>query len=215
MKSMHWFAFCLVMIVSFSLSAQNSYAQRGKGKSESTLKPVRQLEKTATETEDSSSRETHSRQDASLKSVNVFIHPLALAISKFEDLTLSIDVRFAKFATVGVDYSRYSTSSGTFERHERASGGRLRVDVYLNGRAFTSSFVAQLNYTFLNVEVPIFRGGNKSVSASGPGLMFGGRWFWTDPGNFGLNVGLLLGASKLDGIIDANNEIRIELGCAF
>lgn len=159
-----------------------------------------------------------------LKTVSVFIHPLDLILTGLQDVTLSADVRVARFVTLGADY-RTSTGKSSlieyFASNTPLTGIRVRGDVYLNGRAFTSSFVAQLNYQFLSIKRTSVSGSEEALDISGPGVMLGWKWFWTDPGESGLNLGLLLGAGSLSGKNSTEYldkvllDVRVEFGYAL
>lgn len=159
-----------------------------------------------------------------LKTVNVFIQPLDLILTGLQDVTLSADVRVARFVTLGADY-RTSTGKSSlieyFASNTPLTGIRVRGDVYLNGRAFTSSFVAQLNYQFLSIKRTSVSGSEEALDISGPGVMLGWKWFWTDPGESGLNLGLLLGAGSLSGKNSTEYldkvllDVRVEFGYAL
>lgn len=159
-----------------------------------------------------------------LKTVNVFIQPLDMILTGLQDITLSADVRVARFVTLGADY-RTSTGKSSlieyFASNTPLTGIRVRGDVYLNGRAFTSSFVAQLNYQFLSIKRTSVSGSEEALDISGPGVMLGWKWFWTDPGESGLNLGLLLGAGSLSGKNSTEYldkvllDVRVEFGYAL
>ena len=215
-----------MLVISLVFSAHVSYAQSGKTKNSAT-KPVAKDDdnKESKKTSNSSNRSGEKSDTPALKAANIFIQPLDLVISKLHDVTFSFDIRVARFVTVGLDYRTITGSTGnavtTLPEGTSINGARLRADAYLNGRAFTSSFVAQLNYTFYNLKRLNYFGDEESLGISGPGIMFGWRWFWTDPGESGLNVGLLLGAYTLSGenttqtVNSALLDGRLEFGFAF
>lgn len=216
MKSMHWLVVGTFLVAMSTLCTQASYAQRSKGKSTTATSKGGRDDNGSRDSEESGSRLSRGSEAVSSKTANVFIHPLQLAVSSFNIITLSVDYKVAKFVTVGLDYVSQSgpTSLGP-DYTASNSGGSIRADVYLNGRALTSSFVAQLNYYLLNINT-IYRGESVGTETSnGPGVMFGWRWFWSDPGESGLNVGLLLGASNLSNESEPTPKLRVEFGYAF
>jgi hypothetical protein len=225
MVDMRWKMVCAVLVMTIAFHVQAVHAQSSKGKT-STSKTTKDEDKKESKKSDSAPKRSSDKDDVpKLKVANVFIQPIDLVVSKLHDVTFSLDVRVARFVTVGADYRSItgSTSNAVTALPEGTSinGARLRADAYLNGRAFTSSFVAQLNYSFYSLKRESYFGEVESFGVSGPGVMFGWKWFWTDPGESGLNVGLMLGAYNLSGenaTQTVNSTLldgRIELGFAF
>lgn len=225
MVGMRWKIVCAVLVLTIAIQVQEMHAQSSKGKN-STAKTAKEDDKRESKKSDSAPKRSSDREDVpSLKTANIFIQPIDLVVSKLHDVTFSVDVRVARFVTVGLDYRSItgSTSNAVTALPEGASinGARLRADAYLNGKAFTSSFVAQFNYSFYNLKRENYFGELESLGVSGPGVMFGWKWFWTDPGESGLNIGLMLGAYSLSGenatqtVNSALLDGRIEFGFAF
>jgi hypothetical protein len=214
-----------ILVVSLVFSAHVSFAQSGKTKNSAT-KPIAKDDdnKESKKTSNSSNRSGEKAEAPPLKSANIFIQPLDIVASKFQDLTFSFDVRVARFVTVGFDYRTIAGSTEDallyLPKGNSLRGMRLRADAYLNGRAFTTSFVAQFNYSFYRLQETVYQGIEETTSVSGPGVMFGWRWFWSEPGESGLNVGLLLGVYNVDGenyrgLNTTMPDLRLEVGYAF
>lgn len=185
MVGMRWKMVCAVLVMAIAFQVQEMHAQSSKGKN-STAKTAKEDDKRESEKSDSAPKRSSDKEDVpSLKTANIFIQPIDLVVSKLHDVTFSLDVRVARFVTVGADYRSItgSTSNAVTALPEGTSinGARLRADAYLNGRAFTSSFVAQLNYSFYSLKRESYFGEVESFGVSGPGVMFGWKWFWTVP----------------------------------
>lgn len=207
------------------INTQAALAQTAKAKSRTSKPPAKEDDtKSTRESRDANNPFSPSSANPSPNSVNVFVHPLELVLSDFKTITLSCDFRVARFVTLGADYLSMTLPTGGstagLDNTGSLRGGRLRADAYLNGRAFTSSFVAQLNYNIYTIGYENFNR-PESVGVSGPGVMFGWRWFWGDPGESGLNVGLMLGAYILRGESGTKSvssiipDGRLEFGIAF
>lgn len=206
-----WQLMCALAMAVLVISVEGAYAKTSIGQMNTTMTSASAQDQTPT-------------VDQSPKTINVIAHPLDLILTGLQDITLSADVRVARFLTLGVDY-RISTGESLlleyFASNTPLTGFRIRGDAYLNGRAFTSSVVAQLNYQFLSITRTSISGNTEALEIAGPGVMLGWRWFWTDPGESGLNLGLMAGAGALSG--ENSNErldkvlldLRVELGIAF
>lgn len=225
---MRWTSMCVVVLMIASFQVHDLYAQNIKSQN-STAKTAKEDDKRESTKSDGAPKRSSDKDDVpKLKAVNIFIQPIGLVISKEEDVTIGVDVRVVRFVTVGFDcrYMTGSTSNAVTALPEGTfiNGARLRAEAYFNGKAFTSSFVAQLNYSFYSLKRDSYSRLTSelgSLDVSGPGVMFGWKWFWTDPGEFGLNVGLMLGAYVLRGensMQSFNSTLldgRCELGFAF
>lgn len=155
---------------------------------------------------------------------NIYCSPVDLVLSRLSDIDLGVDYKIAEFITGGIGYRNKSgTGSGLVYELPLGSGlsaFRVQSELYTSGHAYKSSFVVQLKYTWYSLTR------NSSVlpySFQGPGALLGWRWFWTDPGESGLNVSLLAGGETLSVANNSKNvllvglvpQIRIDLGYAF
>lgn len=224
MVGMRWKMVCAVLVMTIAFQVQEMHAQSSKGKN-STAKTSKEDDKRESKKSDGAPKRSSDKEDVpSLKTANIFIQPIDLVISKLHDVTFSFDVRVARFVTLGFDYRTVTGSTEDaliyLPKGKSLNGMRLRADAYLNGRAFTTSFVAQFNYSFYRLTETSYPGYDETSTVSGPGVLFGWRWFWSEPGESGLNVGLLLGAYNLDGenyrgLNTMMPDLRLELGYAF
>lgn len=224
MLVMRWTSMCVVVLMIVAFQVQDLYAQNIKTEY-SAAKTAKADDKRESKKSDGAPKRSSDRDDVlSLKTVNVFVHPLDLILTGLQDVTLSADVRVARFLTLGVDYRTSTGKSLLLEYYASntpLTGVRLRGDAYLNGRAFTSSVVAQLNYQFLSIQRKSISGKTEVLEIAGPGVMLGWKWFWTDPGESGLNLGMMAGAGALRGENSTERldkvllDVRVELGLAF
>jgi len=162
-----------------------------------------------------------------VRKFNAYCSPVEIVLSGFSDIDFGLDYKIAEFMTVGIGYrSKSGTSSGLIAEIPQGtslSAFRIQAEAYTAGSAFKSSFVVQLKHTW-NTFSDQRTAYTSSYALNGLGALVGWRWFWTDPGEIGLNVSLLAGGSRLtvsevstDQAVGAGvvPELRVDLGYAF
>ncbi len=160
---------------------------------------------------------------------NITIDPLTLVFSDFNDIEVGFDYKISRFATLGVGYrSRSGSDGGSLNSYdldpgESLSSFRFQAEIYTRGEAFRDSYVVQIKYTANQIKAIDSWGDVVSASANGFGTLAGWRWFWTDPGQLGMNAGILGGLSRYAITEDGGSsrtglivyELRAEFGYAF
>lgn len=210
-----------IAVATFLSGSVDVYSQTGKAK------------KRATTGEQTTSEGVAKQSDATntvgegIRRLNAYCSPVDIVLSGFSDIDLGLDYKVAEFMTVGIGYrGKSGTSSGIIAEIPQGTSlraFRIQADLYTAGTAFKSSFAVQLKHTW-NTFTDARDIYTSTYSMNGFGALIGWRWFWTDPGEIGLNVSILGGGSRLtvtevggsgavvEGVVP---ELRIDLGYVF
>lgn len=132
---------------------------------------------------------------------NLYLNPLVLIVSQFKGVDVGLDYKVADYITVGVGLRTANWLSGINDDvadYTSERSFRLQAEAYTGGSVFRSSFVVQAKAGLSRLE-PYREVGTKPYDVPfeifSLGALIGHRWFWTDPGEPGINLAILGGAN--------------------
>jgi hypothetical protein len=174
------------------------------------------------------------------KEINLYLRPLNIAFSQGNEVDIGVDYPIHQRFTIGAAF-RYKRNEvntsvdpyiyGDFVGYGTGIGTRIQTEYYITDDVFNDSWVVNVNYSLHSVSIVAEPGSNRIVSdraslQGGFGLLAGYRYFWSNYGQTGLNLGLLGGFGSegavtiestqdgylIQGVVPKTPVLRIDLG---